>query len=107
MPGQVTDHWADKPDDDGYPAAAHYLSLMIPAATAQRLGGEERGGEGVVRAMVPTASTQKVQPGAICPTNQAKFIPKNPVRKVSGRKRVAKTVSRVIRRFSRFDTVER
>jgi len=39
-------------------------------------------------------------------TNQAKFIPKKPVRKVSGKKRVANTVSRVIRRFSRFDTVD-
>ena len=61
----------------------------------------------MVTAITPTASTQKVQAGMMWLTSQAKFMPKKPVRKVSGRKRVAKTVSRVIRRFSRFEAVER
>jgi hypothetical protein len=38
MPGKVTENWAETPDDDDYPAAENYLSLLMPAATAKRLG---------------------------------------------------------------------
>jgi hypothetical protein len=40
-------------------------------------------------------------------TSQPKFWPKNPVRKVSGRKTVAMTVSCFITSLSRFDTIDR
>jgi hypothetical protein len=31
------EHWKDEPDDHDYPAAADYLSLLLPEATAQQL----------------------------------------------------------------------
>ena len=40
-------------------------------------------------------------------TSEAKFCPKNPVRKVKGKKTVAMMVSCFITTLSRFDTVER
>jgi hypothetical protein len=42
MPGKLTENWAEKPDDDDYPAAESYLSLLMPAATAKRLGRQLR-----------------------------------------------------------------
>ena len=38
MAGKLTQNWADKPDPDDFPAAENYLSLLMPAATAKRLG---------------------------------------------------------------------
>src|SRR2546423_1919193 len=46
--------------------------------------------------MTPTASSQKVQAGAMWATSQAKFIPKKPVMNVKGRKSVAKLVRGVV-----------
>ena len=40
-------------------------------------------------------------------TRRAKFCPKNPVRKLSGRKMVAMIVNCFITEFRRLDTVER
>jgi hypothetical protein len=37
MAGKLTQNWADKPDPDDFPAAADYLSLLMPDATAKRL----------------------------------------------------------------------
>ena len=42
-----------------------------------------------------------------CPTSNPKFMPKNPVRKVSGRNTEATTVSCAIVPSSRFETVDR
>src|SRR5690348_10235894 len=37
MAPRVPENWEDKPDDQDYPAAEDYLSLLMPAAAAQRL----------------------------------------------------------------------
>jgi hypothetical protein len=37
MAGKVTQNWADKPDPGDFPAAADYLSLLMPDAIAKRL----------------------------------------------------------------------
>jgi hypothetical protein len=37
MPGELTENWADNPDDDDFPAAENYLSLLMPEAAAKRL----------------------------------------------------------------------
>ncbi len=55
----------------------------------------------------PTARTQKAHVDPIHRTSKAKFWPKKPVRKLSGRKMVAMIVSCFITTLSRFDTVER
>ena len=59
-----------------------------------------------IASMMATAS-QKCQGAVIRPTSAPKFMPKKPVKNVSGRNSVANTVSRVIRRFRRLDTVDR
>jgi hypothetical protein len=35
-------HWKDEPDDHDYPAAADYLSLLLPEATAKELADRLR-----------------------------------------------------------------
>jgi hypothetical protein len=42
MAGKVTQNWADKPDPGDFPAAADYLSLLMPDAIAKRLVGRLR-----------------------------------------------------------------
>ena len=37
MPRRITENWAEKPDDQDYPAAEDYLSLLMPPAAAKRL----------------------------------------------------------------------
>ncbi len=37
MVRRLTENWAEKPDADDYPAAEHYLSLLMPVARAKRL----------------------------------------------------------------------
>jgi len=37
MVRKLTENWAEKPDADDYPAAEHYLSLLMPVARAKRL----------------------------------------------------------------------
>jgi hypothetical protein len=37
MVRKLTENWAEKPDEDDYPAAEHYLSLLMPEAAAKRL----------------------------------------------------------------------
>ena len=54
-----------------------------------------------------TASTQKLHVDPIQRTRKAKFWPKNPVRKLRGKKMVAMMVSCFITTFRRFDTVDR
>jgi hypothetical protein len=44
MPAKATENWAEKPDDHDYPAAEHYLSLLMPDATARRLVRRLRAG---------------------------------------------------------------
>jgi hypothetical protein len=36
------EHWKDEPDDHDYPAAADYLSLLLPEATAKELSDRLR-----------------------------------------------------------------
>jgi len=42
MAPKVTENWADNPDDQDYPAAEDYLSLLMAPATAKRLVGRLR-----------------------------------------------------------------
>ncbi len=42
MAPKVTENWAENPDDQDYPAAEDYLSLLMPPATAKRLVGRLR-----------------------------------------------------------------
>ncbi len=37
MVRRLTENWAEKPDADDYPAAEHYLSLLMRVARAKRL----------------------------------------------------------------------
>jgi hypothetical protein len=37
-----TEHWKDEPDDHDYPAAADYLSLLMPDAAAKELSDRLR-----------------------------------------------------------------
>jgi hypothetical protein len=37
MAPRVVENWEEKPDDQDYPAAENYLSLLMPVATARRL----------------------------------------------------------------------
>jgi hypothetical protein len=37
MGRKVTENWNEKPDDQDYPAAEDYLSLLMPPAAARRL----------------------------------------------------------------------
>ncbi len=37
MAKKVTENWEDKPDEQDYPAAEDYLSLLMPATAAKRL----------------------------------------------------------------------
>jgi hypothetical protein len=42
MAKKATENWKEKPDDQDYPAAADYLSLCMPAASAKKLVGRLR-----------------------------------------------------------------
>jgi len=42
MAPKVTENWAENPDDQDYPAAEDYLSLLMSPATAKRLVGRLR-----------------------------------------------------------------
>jgi hypothetical protein len=42
MAPKVSESWAEKPDDQDYPAAEDYLSLLMPPAAAKRLVGRLR-----------------------------------------------------------------
>ena len=55
----------------------------------------------------PTPTAQKAEKLVIRPIIQPKFCPKNPVKKLSGKKTVAMMVSCFMTTFSRFDTVDR
>jgi hypothetical protein len=37
MAPKVVENWEEKPDDQDYPAAENYLSLLMPVATARRV----------------------------------------------------------------------
>jgi hypothetical protein len=37
MAPKVAENWEEKPDDQDYPAAEAYLSLLMPVATARRM----------------------------------------------------------------------